>query len=93
MASKKKGKVGEQKDMTDVFEETKEDDASDAKLSAAGKRVKSCHLLIQEANALLIAARRETATNGIIRAELERVMELSRDIYEEAEYAQKALDR
>ncbi len=102
MASKKKksdkraatsGSSEGEKDMADVFEETKEDDATDAKTSASGKRVKACHLLVQEAHRHLSAARSDTAPNGIIGHLLDRVMDLTREIYEEAEAGRTALDK
>lgn len=78
-------------DLGTVFEETAEQDSDNVKQGASAKRVRQAHLLTIEVELLLRAARRETATPEIIDAELDRVMVLTREIWEEADAARKAL--
>ncbi len=85
--------MSNEQDLLEGMRETQADDAKDAKTNQSAPRVKSAHSLVQEANLLLTAARRETATHEVIRFELERVVELCDLIKVDAVAAVKALDR
>lgn len=73
--------------------EQREQDAEEAKLGAAAKDVKQCHLLAQEAALRLSAARKSTSTRPAIKHDLERVVELAGDIGDTAKDALEALGR
>jgi len=73
--------------------EQREQDAEEIKLGAAAKDVKQCHMLTQEANLRLSAARKATSTQSAIKHDLERVVELAGDIGGTARDALEALGR
>jgi hypothetical protein len=89
----KENDMSNDKDLLEGMRETAADDAKDAKTNQSAAKVKTAHSLVQEANLLLSAARRETATHDIIRAELGRVVEVCDLIKVDARAALKALDR
>jgi hypothetical protein len=70
-----------------------EEDREDAITTQTSARVKQCHLLVQEMDLLLRAARKETATHGTIRFELARVQDLTKLAYKEAKSGLEVLDR
>ena len=80
-------------DLLEGMRETAADDAKDAKTNQSAPKIKTAHSLVQEANLLLTAARRETATHDVIRFELARVVELCDLIKVDVRAALKALDR
>lgn len=92
VAEARQTKGGGKGDKT-FMHEVREQDAEEAKLGEAAKDVKQCHLLVQEANLRLGAARKATSTQTAIRHDLERVVELAGDIETTARDALEALGR
>lgn len=71
----------------------REEDALEAKLGAAAKLIKSGHGYVAEMNLHYRIARSATATQAVIRANLERIEVLGQDIIESAKASIEALGR
>lgn len=92
-ARKTKERKNSDADMREVFEQTAEDDAREAKMSQSAKHVKQTHLLAMEQEKRLRAARLSTSTHSAIEHDLQRVIELSDEIAVEAQEALRTLGR
>lgn len=81
------------KALDEIFDETAEDDAENAKLGVAARHVKACHLIVKELELGLRLARAATTPAGTIGHLIERVIAGGRDAIHEAQQAQAALGR
>ena len=77
----------------EMMEGAAAEDKADAMTSQTSAHVKQCHLLVQEMDLLLRAARKETATHGTIRFELARVADLAKLASRESKKGLEVLDR
>lgn len=92
-SKKKGGEDDPPPDMADVFHQTAEEDAAEAKMSESAQSIKRTHLLAMEQEKRLRAARMSTSTHFAIKHDLERVIELTGEIADEAQSALDALGR
>lgn len=83
----------DREDLADVFKDTAEKDALEAKLGEAGKEVKRCHQYSQECFRRLACARLATSEPDAIKHDLERAVQLSVAINNTATEALRLLGR